>query len=95
MATDSSTPYPRRDSLPDRDESVTRNPRFKGVSESTAVNPIVGVAMVGLLGGGPRLAIRAARVVLADSYATRSSGRLGGLPRRPRQRGEQRGHGSA
>jgi hypothetical protein len=30
------------------------------------------VAMVGLVGGGPRLAIRAARVLLEDSYASRS-----------------------
>ncbi len=55
--------------------------------ESTAVDGIVGAAMVGLLGGGPRLAIRAARVVLADSYGSRSraGGRLRG---RIRSRGE-------
>jgi hypothetical protein len=35
---------------------------------STATSGIVGAAMVGLLGGGSRLAIRAARVVLEDSY---------------------------
>jgi hypothetical protein len=36
--------------------------------QSTATSGIVGAAMVGLLGGGSRLAIRAARVVLEDSY---------------------------
>ncbi|MGD1057055.1 MAG: hypothetical protein ABR992_06520 [Solirubrobacteraceae bacterium] len=36
---------------------------------------IVDVTMVGLLGGGPRLAIRAARVFLQDSYAARSADR--------------------
>jgi hypothetical protein len=40
--------------------------------ESTATSGIVGAAMVGLLGGGSRLAIRAARVVLEDSYRSAS-----------------------
>jgi hypothetical protein len=53
---------------------------------STAVHGIVGAAMVGLLGGGPRLAIRAARVVLEDSYGSpMSRGRLRG---RVRHRGD-------
>lgn len=56
-------------------------------AESSTVHGIVGAAMVGLLGGGPRLAIRAARVVLEDSYGSRSparagQGRLRGLTRR-------------
>jgi hypothetical protein len=45
------------------------------VAESSTVQGIVGAAMVGLLGGGPRLAIRAARVVLEDSYGSRSPAR--------------------
>jgi hypothetical protein len=45
---------------------------------------MLGAAMVGILGGGPRLAMRAARVVLQDSYGSRSPrprGRPGGLMR--------------
>ena len=50
---------------------------------------IVGVAMVGLLGGSPRLAVRAARVVLEDSYASRASARREGrLREHSRRRGE-------
>jgi hypothetical protein len=56
--------------------------------ESTAVQGMVGAAMVGLLGGGPRLAIRAARVVLAEGYGSRYSSREGRLRRRTRRRGD-------
>jgi hypothetical protein len=54
----------------------------------------MGIAMVGLLGGGPRLAMRAARVVLADGYGTRSRAREdrrqrdGRLRERTRHRGD-------
>jgi hypothetical protein len=48
----------------------------------------MGVAMVGLLGGGPRLAIRAARVVLADGYGARARSRDGRLRGRIRHRGD-------
>ena len=55
------------------DDSPTVRPaRFGGVSELPLVRGIVDVTMVGLLGGGPRLAIRAARVFLEDSYAARA-----------------------
>ncbi len=57
-----------------RDDTVSvRPPRFGGVSELPLVRGIVDVTMVGLLGGGPRLAIRAARVLLEDSYAARTA----------------------
>jgi hypothetical protein len=59
---------------PDRDDAISVRPaRFGGVSELPLVRGIVDVTMVGLLGGGPRLAIRAARVLLEDSYAARSA----------------------
>jgi hypothetical protein len=48
------------------------------VGQVTQYNPmreIIDVAMVGLIGGGPRLAIRAARVFLEDSYIARVSAR--------------------
>lgn len=71
MSTDSSS------SPPIEDEHLIRPARFPKVSESTAVRGIIDVTMVGLIGGGPRLAIRAARVLLEDSYAARSSERHG------------------
>jgi hypothetical protein len=82
---------PESHNLSDGDQNATRsprNPRFKAVSESTAVNPILGVAMVGILGKSPRLAMRAARVLLADSYASRSSTRQGRPRGDTRRRGE-------
>jgi len=51
-----------------------------------SLNPIIGAAMVGILGGGPRLALRAARVVIQDGYSSRSQ--------RSRPRGRVR-HGGA
>jgi hypothetical protein len=57
------------------DSTLVRPARFGGVSELPVVRGIVDVTMVGLLGGGPRLAIRAARVFLQDSYAARSADR--------------------
>jgi hypothetical protein len=41
--------------------------------DSSPMRELIDVAMVGLMGGGPRLAIRAARVLLEDSYASRAS----------------------
>lgn len=55
------------------DGPSVRPARFGGVSELPLVRGIVDVTMVGLLGGGPRLAIRAARVLLEDRYAARSA----------------------
>jgi hypothetical protein len=85
-------------SVPDRGEDVARDVQYHGASdltaaqgvagESTAVQGMVGAAMVGLLGGGPRLAIRAARVVLAEGYSSRYSSRQGRLRRRTRRRGD-------
>ena len=49
--------------------------RFGHVTQSDPMREIIDVAMVGLIGGGPRLAIRAARVLLEDSYASRASAR--------------------
>jgi hypothetical protein len=59
---------------PSRHENITRS-RFGRVSESEAVEGIVGVAMVGLLEKDPRLAMRAARVLLEDGYRSRQSAR--------------------
>jgi hypothetical protein len=71
-----------------RDGDRTHGTRFAGASESSAANAIVGVAMVGLLGGGPRLAMRAARVVLTDCYGARSQARDGRLRSYARHRGD-------
>jgi hypothetical protein len=49
--------------------------RFGHVTQSNPMQEMIDVAMVGLIGGGPRLAIRAARVLLEDSYASRVSAR--------------------
>ncbi len=58
--------------VPDSRPFVPPPPRFGGFSERPVVRGLVDVTTVGLL-GGPRLAIRAARAFLADSYAVRSS----------------------
>jgi hypothetical protein len=50
--------------------------RLADVSESEAVNGTLGVAMVALL-GEPRLAVRAARVLLEDSSARKRELRAG------------------
>jgi hypothetical protein len=50
--------------------------RLADVSESEAVSGTLGVAMVALL-GEPRLAVRAARVLLEDSSARRRELRAG------------------
>jgi hypothetical protein len=60
--------------------------RFVTVSESGPVREIIDVAMVGLIGGGPRLAMRAAKVLLEDSYASRASLRRGRLGSRRYER---------
>jgi hypothetical protein len=78
MSTDSSVPmHTSSASLPAEEERFIRPARFPRVSESTAVRGVIDVTMVGLIGGGPRLAIRAARVLLEDSYAARASERHG------------------
>jgi hypothetical protein len=88
VSTDSSiSTYSRTDGNLTKDDDLARPARFGGVSESTAVRGIIDVAMVGLIGGGPRLAIRAARVFLEDSYTSRISARDGRLRRRARIRG--------
>jgi len=69
---------------PGDDRELTSRARL---GESGPVREIIDVAMVGLIGGGPRLAIRAARVLLEDSYASRASIRQGRLNRRMRSRG--------
>jgi hypothetical protein len=76
-----------------RDDGDVRSTRFAASSESRAANAIMGIAMVGLLGGGPRLAMRAARVVLADGYVTRSRAREDRRPRDGRLRGRVRHRG--
>jgi hypothetical protein len=61
--------------------------RLAGVSESDAVHGTIGVAMVALL-GEPRLAVRAARVLLEDSSERKRelrAGRTGRLGRARRR----------
>jgi hypothetical protein len=70
--TDRTLSQPATEVLATEDRELVRPARFGGVSELPVVRSIVDV-MVGLLGGGPRLAIRAARVFLEDSYAARSA----------------------
>jgi hypothetical protein len=67
-------------------QDAVRDGHLEEDSGSAAMNGIVGVAMVGLLGGSPRLAIRAARVMLEDNYSSRSAG-----PSRLRRRRRRRG----
>jgi hypothetical protein len=69
------------------DEYAVRDAHLEEDSGSAAMNGIVGVAMVGLLGGSPRLAIRAARVMLEDSYGSRSASATNRLRGRIRRRG--------
>ncbi len=76
-----------KDGTTPQDEYAVRDAHLEEDSGSTAMNGIVGVAMVGLLGGSPRLAIRAARVMLEDSYGSSSAGG----PRRLRSRIRRRG----
>lgn len=67
MPTDTAT----RDHADCPDPSVRRL-SFGRVFDSSAVQGITDLAMVSLIGGGPRVAVRAARVFLEDSYASRS-----------------------
>jgi hypothetical protein len=71
--TDRTLSQPATEVLATEDRELVRPARFGGVSELPVVRSIVDVTMVGLLGGGPRLAIRAARVFLEDSHAARSA----------------------
>jgi hypothetical protein len=89
MSTDSSVPiHSEPDGVPDYEDELVREARAGDVSEAGAMHGMVGAAMVGLLGGGPRLAFRAARVVLADSYGSRPAAGKGRLRGRLRRRGE-------
>ncbi len=88
MTIDDSAPaHSSVEGAPDYEQELARE-AHGDISGSTAVQGIVGAAMVGLLGGGPRLAIRAARVVLEDSYGSRSPMSRARLRGRVRQRGD-------
>jgi len=88
MVIDSSTPTSSSfQNGPNYEQELAREAQGEAPG-STAVHGIVGAAMVGLLGGGPRLAIRAARVVLEDSYGSRSPMSRGRLRGRVRHRGD-------
>lgn len=77
MTPDSTTTRSEGDAGLDAEESVPVPGARLGISEVPVVRGIIDVTMVGLLGGGPRLAIRAARVMLQDSYAPQArDGRL-------------------
>jgi len=76
-----------KDGTTPQDEYAVRDAHLEEDSGSTAMNGIVGVAMVGLLGGSPRLAIRAARVMLEDSYGSSPASGARRLRSRIRRRG--------
>jgi hypothetical protein len=65
-----------------RDLGITARTQLGDVAGPSPVREIIDLAMVGLMGGGPRLAIRAARVLLEDSYTARVSERGHRLGRR-------------
>jgi len=89
MSTDSSVPIESKSHVgTNYEDELVREARSGDVSEATAVHDMVGAATVGLLGGGSRLAFRAARVVLADSYGSRPAASRGRLRGRMRRRGE-------
>jgi hypothetical protein len=69
------TTYPRVAEPEIYDPALTPRARFGRVAESGPVREIIDLAMVGLVGGRPRLAMRAAKVFLEDSYASRASAR--------------------
>jgi hypothetical protein len=67
-------PSAKRVAADTSDKSATgavRTP-YRDVSDSSATNAILGVTMVAL-GGSPRLALRAAYVLLKDSHDSRSA----------------------
>lgn len=72
MTSQSSAPRRSKSRSPDTHDDRRPARRLGRVPGSTVGQEIAGVAMVGLLGGGPRLAFRAARVLLEDGYASRS-----------------------
>jgi hypothetical protein len=76
-----------KDGTTPQDEYAVRDAHLEEDSGSAPMNGIVGVAMVGLLGGSPRLAIRAARVMLEDNYGSRSATGTSRLRSRIRRRG--------
>jgi hypothetical protein len=70
-------------------EFSVKTPRRAVITEQPVVKNIIDVTMVGLVGGGPRLAVKAARVMLEDAYAsrdTRARLRARRLPRRRQAR---------
>jgi hypothetical protein len=88
MSADSSLPtYPRQAGPADEDPELALRARLGAVAESGPMREIIDVAMVGLIGGGPRLALRAAKVLIEDSYTSRGSGRHSRLGRPARRRG--------
>lgn len=62
-------------------------PRRTRITQKPVMRGIIDVTMVGLVGGGPRLAMRAARVMLEENYGSRSPehhGRRRGMHRHGR-----------
>ena len=51
-----------------------KTPRRAVITEQPVVRNIIDVTMVGLIGGGPRLAARAAGVMIKDAYTSRDAG---------------------
>jgi hypothetical protein len=88
MSAESSVPtYPRQTEPADEDSELPLRARLGAASESGPMREIIDIAMVGLTGGGPRLAFRAAKVLIEDSYTSRGPVRNSRLGRRVRRRG--------
>lgn len=70
-------------------DTRSRRPLLPEISDSSVMSGVMGVAAVAVVNRSPRLALRAARVVLETEYASRSSAprrrwRTPSSPRRPR-----------
>ncbi|HEX4436209.1 MAG TPA: hypothetical protein VH061_05380 [Solirubrobacteraceae bacterium] len=68
------------------DEFSVKTPRRAVITEQPVVKNIIDVTLVGLVGGGPRLAVKAARVMLEDAYASRDTTARFRTRRLPRRR---------
>jgi hypothetical protein len=55
------------------DNFSVKTPKRAIITEQPVVKNIIDVTMVGIVGGGPRLAVKAARVMLEDAYASRDT----------------------
>lgn len=86
MTTDGVT-HPQAPSAPEFEYAdLETPPRRARITETPVMRGIIDVTMVGLVGGGPRLAMRAARVMLEENYSSRASREHQGRRRRMTRR---------